>query len=108
MPEALPMGGWKKWESKIQAKHPILWVIFDTIPDFIRGRWQPIKDARYNLKCKYWKKYHHIKIDVERFFVEYGEKSKNPYHWIDSDVQILYGNFQILVNYVENESDTID
>lgn len=107
-PDALPWGVWEKWDNKQKAKRPILWFLLDTIPSFIRHKWRPIKDARYNLKCKYWKKYHHIKIDVDRFFVFYGEKTKNPYHWIDSDTQILYANFQILVNFVEDESETTD
>ena len=107
-PNALPWGVWEKWDKKQKAKRPILWFLFDTIPSFVRRTWRPIKEARYNLKCKYWKKYHHIKIDVDRFFVDYGAKAERPYHWIDSDTKILYGNFQILVDFVEDESDTID
>lgn len=111
MPEALPWGGWGKWDKETKKKYPISWFFLDTIPDFIDYRWRPIKDTYYQLRSKYIIKHHHIKIDVDRFFVGDGWEVKNPlhnYHWYDTDTKILYANFQILVDFVENESEIVD
>ena len=111
MPDALPWGGWTKWDAVTKKKHPISWIFLDTIPDFISDCYRPIRDAYYHLKCKYVLKHHHIKIDVGRFFVGNDWNADNPlrnYHWLDTDTKILFGNFQILVDFVEKEKDIVD
>ena len=111
MPDALAWGEWSKWETKTKKKHPISWFFIDTIPDFFGNCWRPIKDTYYHRKCKHIKKYHHIKIDVDRFFVGNDWNADKPlrnYHWLDSDTKILFGNFQILVDFVEREKNIVD
>jgi len=111
MPEALGWGEWSKWDKKTKKEHPISWFFLDTIPDFMHDCWRPIKDTYYNLKCKYIIKYHHVKIDVDRFFVGNEWNVKKPlrnYHWLDSDTKMLFANFQILVDFVEKEEDMVD
>jgi len=117
-PDSLPWGEWEKWENEVKKDKPILWFIFETIPSFFSSIFYNIKEFIYHLNCKYFKKYHHIKIDIDRFLNnEYdddpNQNKKNNlknYHWIDSDTKILYGNFQILVDFVENEiaADIVD
>jgi len=110
-PDALTSGGWTAWEEKTRKEHPVKWFTLETVPDFIEFTlWNPVSRRVYNLKCKYWSKHHHIKIDVPRFFVgeDFNDKVIEKYHWIESDTKILYANFQILVDFVEKESDIVD
>lgn len=111
-PDIATSGGWAAWEEKTKKDHPIKWFFFGSIPDFIEFiLWWPLSRWCYNIKCKYWSKRHHIKIDVDRFFVGAEYSHNHPlenYTWIDSDTKILYATFQILVDFVERESNIID
>jgi len=105
-PTALTWSGWEDWQDKTKSKHPIAFFVFETTPSWISCRWTWwIKNPIYHFRCKYFHKYHHIKIDVERFMGNtYQPKHKiHLYHWYDTDTKILYGNFQLLVDFVEKE-----
>jgi len=107
-PDAASWSDWRKWKKETKSKYPIRYFLLDTAPTFISSNWRWwISEPIYNFKCKYIVKYHHIKIDVDRF-MKYDKTSFRNYHWFDSDTQILYGMFQILVDFIEKESDIID
>lgn len=108
LPDSSGSAGWKRWEKKTKSNHPIKYFLLDTAPTFIGYKWTWwIKDPIYHLKCKYILKYHHIKIDVDRFMNDNNSSFRN-YYWIDSDGQILYAMFQILVDFMEQEADIVD
>lgn len=108
-PLAASSNEWREWENEARGRHPILYKLLEDLPFYISCKWQwLITNPIYNVKCKYFKKYHHIKIDVTRFYEPYGKKSLRKYHWTDSDSLILDGMFQLLVDFIEKESDTID
>lgn len=107
-PDATSSTGWRKWEKENKSKYPIRYFLLETAPTFVSSNWRWwIGDPIYNFKCKYIIKYHHIKIDVDRFMRYYKTSFRN-YHWIDSDEQILYGMFQILVDFMEEKSGIVD
>ena len=106
-PASLQFGKWRAWNKKTKEKYPVSWFILETIPDFFSGLWHSVENFYYHLTCKYFRRHHHIKIDVERFF-DNGRKPLYRYHWLDSDTKILYGLMQILVDFVEQESDIVD
>lgn len=107
-PNSATSDGWKKWRKENKSKYPIRYFLLETAPTFISSNWRWwISEPIYNFKCKYIVKYHHIKIDVDRF-MKYHKTSFRNYHWIDSDGLILYGMFQILVDFMEEEADIVD
>lgn len=107
-PDVASSADWRKWEKENKSKYPIRYFLLDTAPTFISSNWRWwISEPIYNFKCKYIVRYHHIKIDVDRF-MSYHKISFRNYHWIDSDDLILYGMFQILVDFMEEESDIVD
>lgn len=111
MPDALPWGGWKKWDSATKAKYPISWFFLDTLPDFIWGLSFPFRRWYPHWRSKYIRKDHHLVLDVERLSQMDGWEVDKPlyaYHWRDSDTQIQWALVQILINYVEKEKDIID
>lgn len=99
MPAAATWGEWRIWEEEQREKHPFLFFLLKDIPGFFSRRWFGIRQTIYHLKVKYIRKYHHIKIDVRRFL---GPELYN-YHWYDTDTKILYGCFQTLVDFIEEE-----
>lgn len=107
-PSAATMTEWREWEEKASKDYPITFFFLEAVPDFFRNcynrywKW-PVLEKIYNWKCKYLRKYHHIKIDVDRFIDPVGQSKLAKYHWYDSDTRILYGMFQILVDYYEKE-----
>jgi len=104
-PSSIGSIGWTKWEEETKSKHPIKYFLLETVPTFISSNWKWwISDPIYHLNCKYIKKYHHIKIDVDRFRHHHKASIRN-YYWFDSDEQILYATFQILVDFMEEEAD---
>ena len=108
-PNSLSSTGWREWEEETKSKHPIKYFLLETAPTFISYNWRWwITDPIYHLKCKYILKYHHIKIDVDRFMSYQNKKSFRNYYWFDSDRQILYAMFQILVDFMEQEADIVD
>ena len=90
---------WSRWKKEKKAKHPVLYFILINVPDWVRYKVYWIYNIVYQLKSKYIKKQHYIRIDVERFVTP----GLDAYHWYDSDYKILYGTFQILVEYIEDE-----
>jgi len=107
-PAAASWSRWEKWEKENKSNYPIRFFFLETAPTFISSNWRWwISEPIYNFKCKYIVKYHHIKIDVDRF-MKYHKASFRNYHWIDSDGLILYGMFQILVDFMEEEADIVD
>jgi len=107
-PNSASSSVWRKWLKETKSKYPIRYFLLETVPTFVSFNWEWwVRDTIYHFKCKYIVQYHHIKIDVDRF-MSYSKIPRRNYHWIDSDNQILYGMFQILVDFIEKESDTID
>lgn len=107
-PESATMTEWDAWEAKNKKEKPILYFLLETAPAWIRCRYKWwITDPIYHLKCKYFRKYHYIKIDVDRFFNHnqhiFPYKLRN-YHWYDTDTKMLYGLFQLVVDYIEGEN----
>jgi len=109
LPDLVSSDGWTKWEKETRANHPIKYFLLETAPTFIDSNWKWwIRDPVYHLKCKYITQYHYIKIDIDRF-KRYDKKvSIRNYYWFDSDEQILYAMFQILVDFIEKEADIVD
>ncbi|KKN36851.1 hypothetical protein LCGC14_0769430 [marine sediment metagenome] len=108
LPDHTSSDGWKRWDEKVRSNHPIIYFLLDTAPTFISCNWRWwIIDPIYHFKCKYILKHHHIKIDVNRF-MSHSKSSFRNYYWFDSDGQILYATFQILVDFMEEEADTVD
>lgn len=105
-PYALSWSGWDDWKTENKSKYPIAFFLFEDAPLWISCRWTWwIINPYYHLKCKYFTKHHYIKIDVERFM---GLTYKNDsalefYHWYDTDTKMLFGVFQLLVDFVEKE-----
>lgn len=109
-PSSATSQGWDAWAEEAKSDHPILYYILEKlIPDIVHTWNVWVTTPFYNIKCKYFTKYHHIKIDIERFFPrEPGESKLAMYHWYDKDSLMLYGMFQLLVDYIEHESNIID
>ncbi len=99
MPVAATMTEWSKWKKEQKEKHPVLYVLLKKIPSWFSYKIYWVTNTHYQLRSKYIKKQHYIKIDVERFIIP----GLQAYHWYDSDTRILYGNFQILVDFIEGE-----
>ncbi len=99
MPNAATWTEWREWKKEQKAKHPVLYFLFKDVPSWFSYKIYWVTSTYYHLKSKYIKKQHYIRIDVERFV----SAGLHSYHWYDSDTRILYGNFQILVEFVEDE-----
>ena len=104
-PLALSWSDWRKWREETKSNHPIAYFLFDEAPSWISSKWNTITGTYYNLKSKYITKHHHIRIDVDRFmsYNSEGKPSYKNYHWYDADTRLLYVNFQILVDFMEQE-----
>lgn len=100
MPSAATMEEWEEWENDCFKNHPIITFFLIKTRRKIRSEIYSITQTFYHLKSKYITKNHYIRIDVKRFM---GSDLMN-YIWYDSDVKILYSNFQILVDFVEGEN----
>lgn len=100
MPRAATWEEWSIWHKASEKEHKILYTLFHSIPRFFGVRWYRVTQDYYHLKSKYITKPHHIKIEIERFSEHPGIHN---YHWFDVDTKMLYGMFQLLVDFVEKE-----
>jgi hypothetical protein len=112
-PSALPMRNgpgnpnneysWEDYHEYIEKNYPIRNFIFNEIPMWFTVKISmPIKESIYWLKCQTYKKYHLLDLRQPG-------KEGYKYGWVDSDSQMLYALFNILVNFVEKEIDgTLD
>lgn len=87
---------WEDYEDICRAKYPARFFLSHTIPRYYGRKRHVLRDwyweVLYLLHPKY--KYHQLSL---------GQPFGYTRGWIDSDRQILYANFNILVNFIEGE-----
>ncbi len=89
-PDSLSYEGWEEWEKKVKKESPILYFIFEVIPDCFSSIRRYFLDIKYYILYRTTKKYHVVKTDLEP-----------GYH--DLDTRLIHSAFSLLVNFVEKE-----
>ncbi len=99
--EALPMrwlnhGGkytWEDWQEEVSENYPVKYFIYKTLPRFIRRQFNKISDLKYYIVSFTIRKYHLLNLQQPK-----NSHDNYRYGWIDSDYQMVYAVFTILVN----------
>lgn len=105
-PRALPMRflsnkdsyTWEDWHEENKEKYPIRYFIFESVPRFFGYQKYKIEQYLYRFKSVTYKKYHLLDLRQPK-------DSYENYRWgyIDECQQVLYANFNILVNFVKKQ-----
>lgn len=111
-PYALEFKEWQEWENQTKKEKPVIYfIIYFVIYELSLILKNRIQD---NLKCmrnKYFKTFHTVTYDVKRFTTNKNNHDKydlRDFTYMDPSAQILYTNFQTLVNFIEHEAYMIE
>ena len=93
-PYAATLTEWRKWKQSVSSTEPIKYWLLEIIPDWINDRWRdltkPYNDLRYAIRCRIFDRYHVIQTGL-------------PPGYADCDTRMLYGMFNLLVDFIEVE-----
>ena len=105
IPNSATSDEWYEWETETKKKHPILYFILKKMCRKIR-RWRfvNITEQINEYKGKYYYKPHCVKIDIERFPINWSNKRSRQYFTYSSSDKFLYTNFQMLVDVFETKT----
>ena len=105
IPEYATAEGWDEWVIQSKKKHPILHFILKTTPRKLR-RWRfvNITERLNEYKAKYYYKPHCVKIDIERFPINWSNKRSRQYFTYSSTDKFLFINFQMLVDVFDTKT----
>ena len=94
---------WENYYARIKKEYPAKFFFASTVPQFFRDCWlrfsRPCKDAHYWLVSHTIRQYHWLDLrqpKVDYFSYRYG--------WVEADTQMEYALFNILSNFVENQT----
>ena len=93
-PNALEMGGWKKWEDETKAAYPIGYFLTETLDEWFWDTW-------YFIRTPYKKAEDFFYYRRKRF--DRIETGLDPTKFWDAEERMLHGIFNMLVEYVEVE-----
>lgn len=95
---ALTIDEWQEWEESTKQKHPIKWVLFETIPDKIDSLFYPIKHLVYD---KWYWGFKYRFIPKHQHHIIKPTTLAPGYHGVDE--LILHSSFQLLSDFVIKE-----
>jgi len=88
---------WEDYNEYIEKNYPIRNWLFNIVPMwFSVNISKNVSEFFYRIRSNIDKKYHLLDLRQPG-------KEGYKYGWVDSDTQMLYANFNILVNFVEKE-----
>lgn len=94
-PEALAWEEWEEWHAATKKARPLAYFCSESIPSkigFVTHKFvkDPINSTRYWIRVRLFDRYHII-------------RTKLPPGYHDCDERLLFGAFNMLIEYVENE-----
>lgn len=92
---------WEDYYEICKDEYPVRYFLNKTLLRWFGRKWNLIKDFKYEVLYLFHPKYrYHVLSLAQPLGYDRG--------WIDADTQILYANFNILVNFVEAEFGGVD
>lgn len=92
---------WEDYYEVCKEEYPVRYFLNETLSIWFGRKWNLIKDFKYEVLYLFHPKYRYHSLSLS-------QPLGYDRGWIDADTQILYANFNILVNFIEGEIGGVD